>query len=51
MQVWAVIDVSNGGGNTNGFHFGVGPGIAYFVTPSVGLETLVKFNGTTGFGG
>lgn len=36
--------------NTNGFQFSAGPGFAYFVTPSVGLETLVKFNGETGFG-
>lgn len=44
------INVSNGGGNTNGFNFGVGPGFAYFVTPNIGLESLLKYNGTTGFG-
>ncbi|MEO6150873.1 MAG: hypothetical protein ABIN95_11760 [Mucilaginibacter sp.] len=44
------INVSNGGGNTNGFDFGVGPGFAYFITPNIGLETLLKYNGTTGFG-
>ncbi|RZA00040.1 MAG: hypothetical protein EOP47_15180 [Sphingobacteriaceae bacterium] len=44
------INVSNGGGNTNGFDFGVGPGFAYFITPNIGVETLLKYNGTTGFG-
>ncbi|MBE9583265.1 hypothetical protein IM792_02280 [Mucilaginibacter sp. JRF] len=44
------INVSDGGGNTNGFNFGVGPGFAYFITPNIGLETLLKFNGLTGFG-
>ena len=43
-------DVSDGGGNTNGFNFSVGPGFAYFVTPNIGLETLLKFQGLTGFG-
>ena len=43
-------DVSDGGGNTNGFNFSFGPGFAYFVTPNVGLETLLKYNGLTGFG-
>ena len=44
------INVSNGGGNTNGLDFSFGPGYAYFITPSVGLETLLKFNGVAGFG-
>jgi hypothetical protein len=44
------VNVSDGGGNTNGFNFSVGPGFAYFVTPSIGLETLLKYNGLTGFG-
>lgn len=39
------------GGSTNGLGFGVGPGFAYFVTPSIGLETLLKYNGVVGFGG
>ncbi|MVN19961.1 hypothetical protein [Mucilaginibacter arboris] len=39
------------GGSTNGLGFGVGPGFAYFVTPSIGLETLLKYNGIVGFGG
>lgn len=44
------INVSNGGGNTNGINLGIGPGFAYFVTPSIGLETLLKYNGLAGFG-
>ena len=44
------INTSNGGGNTNGVDLGVGPGFAYFVTPNIGLETLLKYNGLTGFG-
>ncbi len=44
------VNVSDGGGNTNGLDFGFGPGFAYFVTPSVGLETLLKYNGVGGFG-
>ncbi|MGI4021748.1 MAG: hypothetical protein ACRYFA_09600 [Janthinobacterium lividum] len=38
------------GGSTNGLGFGVGPGFAYFITPSIGLETLLKYNGIVGFG-
>ncbi|TWJ02292.1 outer membrane protein with beta-barrel domain [Mucilaginibacter frigoritolerans] len=44
------VNISDGGGNTNGFDFGVGPGFAYFVTPNIGLETLLKYNGVLGFG-
>ena len=44
------VDVSDGGGNTNGLNLSVGPGFAYFVTPNIGLETLLKYNGLTGFG-
>lgn len=44
------INVSNGVGNTNGINLGFGPGFAYFVTPSVGLETLLMYNGLKGFG-
>ncbi|MCD7971175.1 MAG: porin family protein [Candidatus Azobacteroides sp.] len=36
--------------NTNGLGFGVGPGLAYFVTPNIGLEALVKYQGLVGFG-
>ncbi|WP_207425864.1 hypothetical protein [Pedobacter sp. SYSU D00535] len=38
------------GDNTNGLGFSFGPGFSYFVTPSVGLEALVKYNGVLGFG-
>ncbi|QQL49991.1 hypothetical protein [Mucilaginibacter ginkgonis] len=44
------VNVSNGGGNTNGLNISVGPGFAYFITPSIGLETLLKYNGLAGFG-
>ena len=43
-------NVSDGGGNTNGINFGLGPGFAYFVTPNIGLEALLKYNGLAGFG-
>jgi hypothetical protein len=35
---------------TNGLGLGIGPGYAYFITPNVGLETLLKYNGIIGFG-
>lgn len=38
------------GPSTNGLGLGIGPGIAYFITPNVGLETLLKYNGIVGFG-
>ncbi|WP_233524537.1 hypothetical protein [Mucilaginibacter conchicola] len=44
------INVSNNSGNTNGIDFSFGPGFAYFVTPNIGLETLLKYQGTGGFG-
>lgn len=44
------INVSDGGGHTNGLDFGFGPGFAYFITPNIGLETLLKYNGVAGFG-
>jgi hypothetical protein len=44
------VNVSNGGGNTNGLNLSVGPGFAYFITPNIGLETLFKYNGLVGFG-
>jgi hypothetical protein len=44
------INVSNNGGHTNGINLGVGPGFAYFITPNIGLETLLKYNGLAGFG-
>ncbi len=38
------------GENTNGLGFSFGPGFTYFVTPSIGLEALLKYNGVLGFG-
>jgi predicted small secreted protein len=38
------------GDNTNGLGLGIGPGIAYFITPNIGLEALLKYNGIVGFG-
>lgn len=35
---------------TNGLDLGVGPGVAYFITPNIGLEALAKYNLTVGFG-
>ncbi|WP_343668343.1 outer membrane beta-barrel protein [Chitinophaga sp.] len=32
------------GASTNGVELGVGPGISYFITPNVALETLFKYN-------
>jgi hypothetical protein len=43
-------NTSRGGGHTNGLGYGFGPGFAYFVTPNIGLETLLKYNGVAGFG-
>lgn len=43
-------NVSDGGAKTNGLNFSVGPGYTYFVTPNIGLEALLKYNGLTGFG-
>ena len=36
--------------STNGLGFGFGPGYAYFITPNIGFETLLKYNGVLGFG-
>ncbi|RYF97079.1 MAG: hypothetical protein EOO02_21245 [Chitinophagaceae bacterium] len=38
------------GDNTNGLGLGIGPGIAYFITPNIALEGLFKYNGIVGFG-
>ncbi|MDF2192914.1 hypothetical protein [Paraflavitalea sp. CAU 1676] len=38
------------GDNTNGLGLGVGPGWAYFITPNIGLEALLKYQGIVGFG-
>ena len=44
------VNLPANGGSTNGLGLGIGPGIAYFITPSIGLETLLKYNGIVGFG-
>lgn len=36
--------------STNGLNIGFGPGLAYFITPNVALETLLKYDLTVGFG-
>lgn len=36
--------------STNGLGIGFGPGLAYFVTPNIGLEGLLKYRGRLGFG-
>lgn len=38
------------GDNTNGLGLGIGPGWAYFITPNIGLEALLKYQGIVGFG-
>lgn len=38
------------GASTNGLGLGFGPGLAYFVTPNIGLEGLIKYQGLVGFG-
>lgn len=38
------------GDNTNGLELGIGPGISYFITPNIGLEALLKYDGIIGFG-
>ena len=38
------------GNTTNGLGLGVGPGLAYFITPNIGLEGLLKYEGIVGFG-
>ena len=36
--------------STTGLDLGVGPGVAYFITPNVSLEALLKYELTVGFG-
>lgn len=45
-------NIGIGGENSTpiGFKFGFGPGYSYFITPNIGLEALVKFNGIVGSG-
>ncbi len=38
------------GSSTNGVGFGFGPGWTYFITPGIGLELLLKYDGRVGFG-
>lgn len=38
------------GNSTSGLDFGVGPGYSYFITPNIGIEGLVKYQGQAGFG-
>lgn len=42
--------ISKGGASSNGLNFGFGPGYAYFITPHVGLEGLLKYDANAGFG-
>jgi hypothetical protein len=41
---------TKGGASTNGLGLGFGPGFAYFITPNIGIEALLKYNGIVGFG-
>lgn len=38
------------GESTNGLGFSFGPGFSYFITRTIGLEALLKYNGVVGFG-
>jgi hypothetical protein len=40
----------SGGNSTNGLGIGIGPGLAYFVTPNIALEGLLKYTKAFGFG-
>lgn len=42
--------ISKGGASANGLNFGFGPGYAYFLTPNVSLEGLLKYDANAGFG-
>lgn len=45
------VDVDGGSStNTNGLGVGFGPGLAYFITPNIALEALLKYDLTVGFG-
>jgi hypothetical protein len=43
-------NISESGNSTNGLGIGFGPGLAYFITPNIGLEGLLKYRGRLGFG-
>ncbi|MGO4770453.1 hypothetical protein ACEN2I_02235 [Flavobacterium sp. W22_SRS_FK3] len=36
--------------NTNGINISAGPGFAYFITPNIGFEVLLKYNALVGLG-
>ena len=38
------------GPTTNGFAYGIGPGLAYFITDNVAFDTTLKYNGLLGAG-
>jgi hypothetical protein len=38
------------GTSTDGLGVGAGPGYTFFLSPNIGLETLLKYNGLLGFG-
>jgi hypothetical protein len=40
----------SGGNSTNGLGLGFGPGYAYFISPNIALEMLLKYQGIIGFG-
>jgi hypothetical protein len=46
------VNSSESGSNTttNGLGIGIGPGLAYFITPNIGLEGLLQYKGILGFG-
>ncbi|RBL90867.1 porin family protein [Chitinophaga flava] len=46
---FAGTNIANGA-STNGLGIGIGPGLAYFITPNVSLEGLLKYDLTIGFG-
>lgn len=44
------VKVNDHSTSTNGLGIGIGPGLAYFLTPNLGLETTLKYNLGVGFG-
>ena len=44
------VGIAGTNGASLGFNFNIGPGYAYFITPNVALEGLLKYNGTFGAG-
>lgn len=43
-------NITKGGNSTIGISLGFGSGYAYFITPNIAIEGLVKYNGDFGFG-